>query len=142
MSLSQSTIDIVKETAPIVAKNSEAITSKMYDILFINYPETKELFTNASPDQHKKLAGAVSAYAANIDNLTVLSSAVEKMVSTHVNANVKPEHYPMVGESILKAIKEVLGDKASEDIINAWKEAYFFLADILIEAEKKAYALK
>ena len=114
----------------------------MYEILFINYPETKELFKNSSPDQHKKLAGAVSAYAANIDNLGVLTSAVEKMVSTHVRANVKPEHYPMVGESILKAIKEVLGDEATEDILNAWKEAYFFLADILIDAEKKAYALK
>jgi len=142
MSLSQSTIDIVKATAPIVAKNSEAITSKMYDILFTKYPETKKLFKNASSDQHKKLAGAVSAYAANIDNLGVLTSAVEKMVSTHVSANVKPEHYPMVGESILQAIKEVLGDGATEDILNAWKEAYFFLANILIEAEKKAYASK
>lgn len=142
MSLSQSTIETVKATAPVVAQNSEAITSKMYEILFENYPQTKELFTNATPDQHKKLAGAVSAYAANIDNLAVLQGAVEKMVSSHVRANVKPEHYPMVGESILKAIKEVLGEAATEDILNAWKEAYFFLADILIEAEKKAYAAK
>ena len=113
MSLSQSTIDIVKATAPVVAQHSEAITKKMYEILFENYPETRELFKNASSDQHKKLAGAVSAYAANIDNLQVLTNAVEKMVSSHVSANVKPEHYPMVGESILKAIKEVLGDGAT-----------------------------
>lgn len=140
MSLSQSTIDTVKATAPAVAQNAEAITSKMYEILFTNYPETKVLFNDAPSDQHKKLAMAVSAYAANIDNLEVLSSAVEKMVSAHVRAMVKPEHYPMVGESILTAIKEVLGEAATEDILNAWKEAYFFLADILIDAEKKAYS--
>jgi len=27
------------------------------------------------------------------------------------------------------------------EILNAWKEAYFFLADILIAREKKLYAL-
>lgn len=140
MELSPTTISIVKATAPAVAEHAEAITTKMYEILFVAYPETKILFKDADPMQHKKLAGAVSAYAANIDNLAVLSSAVEKMASSHVNALVKPEHYPMVGESILKAIKEVLGDAATEEVLGAWGEAYFFLADILIGKEKELYA--
>ena len=140
MSLSESTIEIVKATAPAVAANAEKITSRMYEILFSDYPETKALFVNADPDQHKKLAAAVGAYAANIDNLAVLSKAVEKMATTHVATNVKPEHYPMVGLSILGAIKDVLGEAATEDVLNAWKEAYFFLADILIAREQELYA--
>ena len=142
MSLSQSTIDIVKATAPAVATNAESITARMYEILFSDYPETKVLFENAAPDQHKKLAAAVGAYAANIDNLDVLAKAVEKMATTHVATKVKPEHYPMVGLSILGAIKDVLGEAATEDVLNAWKEAYFFLADILIAREKELYAEK
>jgi hemoglobin-like flavoprotein len=35
-----------------------------------------------------------------------------------------------VGQSLLRAIKEVLGDAATDDIMNAWAEAYGFLADI------------
>jgi len=140
MSLSTSTIEIVKATAPAVAANAEKITSRMYEILFTDYPETEALFENAAPDQHKKLAAAVAAYAANIDNLEVLSKAVEKMATTHVATNVKPEHYPMVGLSILGAIKDVLGEAATEDVLNAWKEAYFFLADILIARETELYA--
>ena len=140
MSLSQSTIDIVKATAPAVAANAEKITARMYEILFSDYPETEALFANAAPDQHKKLAAAVGAYAANIDNLAVLAKAVEKMATTHVATNVKPEHYPMVGLSILGAIKDILGEAATEDVLNAWKEAYFFLAEVLIAREKELYA--
>ncbi len=140
MSLSPTTVEIVKATAPVVAENAEKITTRMYEILFSEYPQTKILFENASADQHKKLASAVGAYAANIDNLEVLAQAVEKMASAHVGANVKPEHYPMVGTSILSAIKDVLGDAATEEILNAWKEAFFFLADVLIAREKELYA--
>ena len=140
MSLSPKTIEIVKATAPVVAENAEAITSTMYEIMFTNNPEIKELFKDAEPDQHKKLAAAVGAYASNIDNLGVLDKAIEKMVSAHIRTNVKPEHYPIVGASILEAIKKVLGDAATDDILDAWKEAYFFLADVLIAKEKEAYA--
>ncbi len=140
MSLSPKTIETVKATAPAVAQNAEAITTRMYEILFADFPEVKPLFENGDPQQHKKLATAVSAYAANIDNLEVLSKAVEKMASTHVLKKVKPEHYPMVGVSILKAIKDVLGEAANDEVLDSWKEAYFFLADILIAREKELYA--
>ena len=140
MSLSNQTVSIVKNTAISVSENSEAITSRMYEILFEKYPQTKELFKNADKNQHKRLADAVSAYAANIDNLGVLSKAVEKMAQTHVRTSVKPEHYPMVGDALLQAIKDVLGTTATEEVMEAWKEAYFFLADILINREKELYA--
>lgn len=139
MALSQKTIEIVKATAAPVAANSEAITTRMYEILFENHPETKALFDDADGDQHKKLASAVSAYAANIDNLGVLTKAVEKMATTHVKVGVKPVHYPMVGVSLLSAVKDILGDAATDEVIEAWKEAYFFLADILIAREKELY---
>jgi len=137
--LSEKTIEICKATAPVLTEHGEAITSKMYEILFRDYPETKELFGDAPEDQHKKLAGAIVAYASNMDNLEVLGKAVEGMAQRHVRTSVKPEHYPMVGVSLLAAIKEVLGEAATDDVIEAWKEAYFFLGDILIAREKELY---
>ena len=142
MALSAKTIEICKATAPVIQEQGEAITTRMYEILFENYPETKALFGDAPEDQHKILAGAVAAYAANIDNLDVLGKAVEGMAKRHVKTNVKPEHYPMVGVSLLQAIKDVLGDAATDDVIEAWKEAYFFLGGILIAREKELYAEK
>lgn len=86
--------------------------------------------------QSHALANAVIAYAENCDNLGVLGSAVNMMVHKHVSFEIMPEHYPIVGESIIQAIKEVLGDAATDEVIQGWSEAYQFLADLLIEAEK------
>ncbi len=138
--MTEETKAIIKSTAPVLKEHGEAITQEMYKIMFNNHPEIQGLFKDQAPDQHKKLANAVYAYAANIDQLDKLGKGIETMVNAHVKTNVQPEHYPIVGASLLQAIKNVLGDAATDEIINAWAEAYQFLAEVLIAKEKEAYA--
>ena len=138
--MTEKTKTIIKSTAPVLKEHGEAITTAMYVNLFAAHPEAKELFKNAQPDQYKKLANAVYAYAANIDNLGALSKGIEKMVSVHVKSDIQPQHYPWVGEALLAAIKEVLGDGTTDEVIVAWAEAYAFLAEVLIAKEQEAYA--
>lgn len=139
MALSELTIATVKATVPVLKEHATDITTAMYDIMFENHPEVKELFKESPTDQPKILAAAVQAYAMNIDNLEVLGDAVGRMAKAHVNSKVQPEHYPIVGESILAAMKQVLGEAATPEILDAWGEAYFFLANILVEKEKELY---
>lgn len=136
MRLSGKTIDICKLTAPVLEKHSESITSKLYEKLYENYPESKTLFGGAAEDQHKQFTGAIVLYANNIDNIKVLNKSVESMTEKHLKTNIKPEHYPMVKVSLLQAIKDVFGDAANDDVIEAWKEAYYLLGDIVIPREK------
>jgi len=138
--MTEETKAIIKATAPILKEKGEEITSAMYPILFEKYPEVEKLFENATPEQHKKLASAVYAYASNIDKLENLSKGIETMALAHVKTRVKPEHYPMVGDALLSAIKHVLGDGATTEVMDAWAEAYGFLADVLIAREKELYA--
>ena len=142
MSLSEQTVKSIKETIPLVAKEAENITTRMYEILFSKYPETKPLFEKAQSDQHKKLAGAIAAFAGNIDNLGALAGAVEKMATVHVLRDVLPKHYPMVGDSLITAMGDVLGENLSETHKQAWIEAYGFLADVLMQREQELYAQK
>jgi len=131
---------LIKATAPLLKEKGDEITTIMYGILFEKHPEAKELFKNAEPDQYKKLAAMVYAYAANIDKLETLGKGVQKVAKIHVNVNILPEHYPWVGEALLSAIKEVLGDEATVEVMDAWKEAYSFLADVFINKEQELYA--
>lgn len=140
MSLSQETIVAIKETIPLVSQEAENVTTRMYEILFSKYPETKPMFDNAAKDQHKKLAGAIAAFAGNIDNLGVLGAAVEKMATSHVMTNVKPIHYPMVADALITAMGDVLGEAFTDARKNAWIEAYTFLANILMHREQELYA--
>ena len=139
MSLSEETVAIVKSTAPVLQEKGQEVTDRMYEILFSKYPETEALFANAQ-NQSFKLSSAIVAYANNIDKLENLGGAVEKMVAAHVRTGVKAAHYPMVADSLMTALADVLGDALTEDVANAWTEAYMFLAELLIAEEEKAYA--
>lgn len=82
------------------------------------------------------MANAVFAYAANVDNLSALEGAIAIMAHKHVSFNVKPEHYAIVGECLLAAMKDVLGEAANQDVMAGWEEAYGFLANVLIGIEE------
>ncbi|NRB38265.1 MAG: NO-inducible flavohemoprotein [Pseudomonadales bacterium] len=142
MSLSQHTIDIIKATVPAVAANAEAITAHFYPLMFTEFPQVKVFFNQShqqSGTQSKALAGAVVAYAANIENLGVLASAVDRIVNKHVSLDIQPAHYEIVGGCLLKSIKAVLGDAATDEVMTAWGEAYWQLANLLIAAEEDKY---
>jgi nitric oxide dioxygenase len=140
--LSAQTIAVVKSTAPILTEHGETLTRHFYKRMFAHNPEVAPFFNPAHQEagkQQRALAGAITAYAANIDNLEVLGGAVELIAQKHASLMIKPEHYPIVGENLLASIREVLGEGATEEVVSAWEEAYGFLADILIGREKQIY---
>jgi nitric oxide dioxygenase len=139
--LSPETIAIVKSTAPALRQHGLAITTRMYERLFVD-PEIKAMFDQAaqkSGEQPKRLAGAILAFAENVDRLEALAPAIERMAARHVETNVKPEHYPAVANALLPAIKDILGDAVDETVLGAWGEAYWFLAEVLIARETTLY---
>ena len=137
--MNEKTKEIIKSTAPLLKDKGEQITTVMYENLFSKYPQAKVLFKDAQPDQYIKLANMVYAYAANIDKLDQLTKGIDKVANIHVKTNILPEHYPWVGESLLIAIKEVLGDTATPEVMIAWEEAYNFLAKVFIAKEQEIY---
>lgn len=140
--LSQQTRSIIKSTVPVLAEHGTAITTVFYKNMFEAHPELLNIFNHANQKkgrQQAALANTVYAAAVHIDNLEAILPAVVQIANKHVSLGVKPEHYPIVGEFLLKAIKEVLGDAATDDIINAWAEAYGVIADAFIGVEKGMY---
>ena len=139
--LTENTIAIVKSTAPLLKQHGVAITSRMYERLFVN-DEVKQMFDQAaqeSGEQPRRLAAAILGYAENVDKLQNLTPVVQRMVARHVECGVKAEHYPNVAEALLPAIRDVIGDGATDEVLAAWGEAYWFLADILIGKEAALY---
>ncbi len=140
--LSERTIALVKATVPALEAHGLDIVREMYARMFEN-PEIRDLFNQShhgdSGSQPRALTAAILAYAANIENLGALAPAVERIAQKHVGLQILPEHYPHVGEALLGAIKAVLGDAATDEILAAWGEAYWFLAHILIAREERLY---
>lgn len=142
MPLSPQTRNIVKACIPALEAHGLDITKEMYRRLLSN-EAIRDLFNishQKSGDQPKALAFAILAYARHIDDPTALKDMIERIAEKHVGLNILPEHYPHVGTALLGAIAHVLGEQATPDIMNAWKEAYGFLADVLINREQQIYS--
>ncbi|MGY0694193.1 NO-inducible flavohemoprotein [Virgibacillus sp. FSP13] len=140
--LEKDTRDIVKATVPILQERGDEITKRFYQLMFENHPELKNIFNQTNQrkgDQSKALANTVYAAAANIDHLEDISPQVKQISQKHRSLNIKPEHYPIVGKHLLLAMKDVLGDTANDDVINAWEKAYSVIAGVFIDTEKQMY---
>ncbi|MGE6793973.1 NO-inducible flavohemoprotein [Pseudomonas guineae] len=135
---------LIKATVPLLETGGEALTRHFYELMLGEYPEVRALFNQAhqaSGGQQRALANAVLMYARHIDKLEALGPLVGQIVNKHVSLQILPEHYPIVGSCLLRAIREVLGAEIATDaVIDAWAAAYGQLADILIGAEEAAYA--
>jgi nitric oxide dioxygenase len=90
--LSQHQIDLIKSTVPVLRENGVALTDYFYNRMLTNNPQLKETFNmghQRSGAQAKALAGAVLAYAENIEDPSVLAPVVELICHKHVSLNIQ-----------------------------------------------------
>ena len=135
-------IELIKATVPVLRESGVALTTYFYQRVLKNHPELKSTFNldnQSTGMQPRALAGAVLAYAENIENPSVLAKAVERITTKHVSLNIQAEHYGIVGDNLLNSISEVLNVPMDSELIAAWKVAYLQLADLLIGVEKQKY---
>jgi nitric oxide dioxygenase len=140
--MQQAQKDIVKATVPVLQQYGEAITTEFYRTLFTEHPALLNIFNPANQrtgGQARSLAASILTYAAHIEHLEQLGGMVNRIAHKHASLEVQPEHYPIVGDHLLRAIRTVLGEAATPEIIAAWGAAYQQLATIMIGTEQKLY---
>ncbi|KAB7670700.1 NO-inducible flavohemoprotein [Bacillus sp. B1-b2] len=140
--LSTKTIETIKATVPVLEVYGTQITTVFYSNMFEAHPELLNIFNHANQKkgrQQTALANTVLAAAQNIERLETIIPVVKQIAHKHRSLMIKPEHYPIVGEFLLKAIKEVLGDAATDEIIQAWADAYGVIAQVFIDIETEMY---
>ncbi|CAH0309305.1 Flavohemoprotein [Massilia sp. Bi118] len=141
--ISDASRPFIDASVPVLRQHGLTITKLFYANMFKAHPELTSLFNmgnQASGAQQQSLASAVFAYAANIGNPGALGPVVNRIVHKHVSVGIRAEHYPIVGQHLLGAIAETLGDAATQPLLDAWAEAYGSLARLLIAAEAEMYS--
>lgn len=135
-------IELIKATVPVLREHGVALTTHFYKRMLEGNPELRNVFNQAHQargHQQKALAGAVLAYAEHIENPAVLLPAVKHIAAKHVTIGIRAEQYPIVGRHLLASIREVLGEAATDELVDAWAAAYGQLAELLIQVEGSLY---
>ncbi|UBH13876.1 globin domain-containing protein [Macrococcus armenti] len=140
--LTEETKNIVKATIPVLEEHGTEITSAFYKHMFEQHPELLNVFNKTNQKlgrQQTALAQTVIAAAKHIDHLEAIIPNVNQIAHKHRALEIKPEHYPIVGENLIWAIQHVLGDAATPEIVDAWTKTYGVIADLFIQMEAALY---
>lgn len=132
----------VKSTIPLLESVGPALTEHFYKRMFEHNPELKDIFNMSNQHtgrQQVALFQAIAAYAKNIENLQVLTTAVERIAQKHTSFYIRPSHYKIVGHHLIETLRELARDVFTLEIEQAWTAAYAYLAGIFITRENELY---
>jgi hemoglobin-like flavoprotein len=116
-------------------KNREIeFSAYFYTNLLTDYPAVQPLFTNTHmQEQQKKLFQSLVLTVDNLRNPDVLSGALKGLGTRHVKYGVLPEHYPMVGSTLLKVFSICLKEAWTLNTELAWTEAYAAVTQLMLD---------
>ncbi|PRW65124.1 globin domain-containing protein [Actinopolyspora mortivallis] len=144
--LSEKSAQTVRATLPVVRGAIDEIAARFYDRLFAAHPELlRDLFNRgnqANGTQRRALAGSIAHFAsALVDEQGAFPEGMlVRVAHKHASLGVTRDQYHVVGANLFAAIAEVLGEAATDEVLGAWEEVYWLMAESLIAREEKLYA--
>jgi hemoglobin-like flavoprotein len=117
-----------------VKPQANEFSVSFYETLFTDYPDAKPLFAHTDMNvQRKKLLDSLVLVVENLRNPDVLTGALKGLGARHVQYGALPEHYPLVGNALLKTFESYLGTEWTPDVKQAWVDAYGAITTLMLE---------
>jgi nitric oxide dioxygenase len=102
--------------------------------LFTDYPAAKPLFAHTDmAKQSNMLLESLVFVVENLRQPGKLTGALKGLGARHVKYGALPEHYPLVGNSLLKTFGQYLEDDWTPETEEAWVDAYGLITNVMLE---------
>lgn len=111
-----------------------------YASLFTLEPSLRDMFPAAMGGQRNRLLAALGHIVSHVDDGARLSAFLHQLGRDHRRYEVRPEHYPLVGQALLHTLARALGDQWTPELAQNWAEAYEFVSREMIKAAETAAA--
>jgi hemoglobin-like flavoprotein len=84
-------------------------------------------------EQQKKLFKSLVLVVDSLRKSDILTGALKGLGTRHVKYGVLPEHYPMVGSTLLKVFAICLEEAWTPNVEQAWIETYRAIAQVMLD---------
>ncbi|MBR0757386.1 hemin receptor [Bradyrhizobium jicamae] len=125
-------ITLVQDSFAKVAPISEQAATIFYDRLFEVAPAVKPMFPADMTEQRKKLMATLAVVVNGLGTLEAILPAASALAKRHVAYGAKPDHYPVVGSTLLWTLEKGLGEAWTPAVAAAWTAAYGTLSTYMI----------
>ena len=127
-------VELLESSFEEVKPQADEFVNSFYSNLFTMYPDAKPLFEHSNmAEQKKKLLASLVLVVENLKNPDVLGTSLKGLGARHVKYGALPEHYPLVGNSLLTTFEQHLQEKWTPEVKQAWVEAYGAITEIMLD---------
>ena len=103
-------------------------------------PSLGALFQGVLADQMRRLLQLLGSAANGIEPLARLASEARQLGFNHASHHLTQKHFDTMGEALLWTLANRLGTDFTHDILNAWGNAYWILAETMKTGARDALA--
>ncbi|GHD91792.1 globin domain-containing protein [Streptomyces naganishii] len=118
----------------VVERRADQASAYFYAHLFANNPDVRSLFPVEMAEQQDRLFAALTRLVGLLDTSERLGAYLATLGRDHRKFEVRPEHYPAVGASLLATLRQFCGNTWTPAVEKAWTEAYSVIAQAMIDA--------
>lgn len=118
-----SAIARVRTSHAQLAPRADRLVERFYGSLFAQHPEIRALFPGDMARQKNHLIAALALVCKNLDCLDVLEEPLMDLGAQHVSYGTTPDHYPIIRDLLLDAIRQTAGEAWTPQLAADWFEA-------------------
>lgn len=122
----------IKESFNALAPRGEELVDRFYERLFSEHPGVRPMFPDDMAQQKKHLLTSLALIVKNIDNFAALEHPLKKLGARHASYGAAPEHYPIVGGTLLAVMSEMAGPIWNAELQADWSDAINAIAGVML----------
>ncbi len=126
---------LVRETWALIAPDAHMVGPVFYGRLFDLNPAARGLFADTDmAQQGKKLTDMLASIVAALDDEDYFVRELAALGRRHAGYGTRDIDYGSVGAALLACLEEALGDRFTDEVREAWAEAYRLMAGVMRRA--------
>ena len=122
----------------LVAPRGDELMDEFYARLFAAAPAVRPLFPPDLKQQKTMLLAALVLLRKSLRNLDAIVPTLRRLGACHVAYGARPEHYPVVGATLIASLAAIAGDDWKPEYESAWSGAFEIVAATMLEGAAEA----
>ena len=133
-------LEALETSFDLVAPRGDELMDEFYARLFAAAPAVKPLFPADMKKQKTMLLAALVLLRKSLRNLDAIVPTLRNLGARHVAFGARPEHYPVVGATLIAALAAVAGEEWKPEYETAWGAAFEIVSCTMLKGAAEAEA--
>jgi hemoglobin-like flavoprotein len=131
-------LEALETSFDLVAPRGDELMTVFYARLFATAPSVRPLFPRNLATQKTMLLSALVLLRGSLRNLEEIVPTLHDLGARHVAYGARPEHYPVVGATLIGAMAEIAGSDWRPEYEEAWSAAFDVVAGAMVAGAAEA----